>query len=140
MRFQAPTCVGLLRNYCQQGRRTAELAELLAVAAATTRTPRDKPLPQRNSLHRSVVKLIVDDYQGGSSTYELAERYGVRRNTVRDVLRREGFDPSDNAKRPSLREEQKVQIRERFNAGTTRRELMSAFKVSETTIKRVLRG
>ncbi|QXT64212.1 hypothetical protein [Tessaracoccus palaemonis] len=110
------------------------------MASASKREPSGKLLPQQSSLHRSVVKLIVEDYQAGSSTYELAERYGVRRNTVRDVLRREGFDPSVNAKRPSLTEGQKNEIRERFLTGATRRELMRAFNVSETTVKRVLRA
>src|SRR5699024_2453183 len=86
--------LGLLRNYCQQARKTAELADLLAAARASTREPDDHPLPRQNALHRSVVKLLIEDYEAGASTYELAERYNVRRNTVRDTLRRAGFDLS----------------------------------------------
>ncbi|WP_219337029.1 hypothetical protein, partial [Micrococcus lylae] len=89
----------MLRNYCQQGRRTAELAELLATARASTRQVNDRSLPQQNTLHRSVIKLLIEDYEAGASTYELAKRYNVRRNTVRDALRRAGFDPADKGKR-----------------------------------------
>src|SRR5690625_4848645 len=131
--------VGLLRNYCQQARKTAELAELLATARDSTRAPDDRPLPQQNTLHRSVVKLLIEDYEAGASTYELAERYNVRRNTVRDTLRRAGFDLTIKAKRAALSAEQKAEARRLFASGTTRRELMEMYGVSESTIRRVLR-
>ena len=131
--------VGLLRNYCQQGRRTAELAELLATARGSTREADDRPLPQQNALHRSVVRLIIDDYEAGASTYELAKRYNVRRNTVRDTLRRAGFDLTAKSKRAALSEEQKAEARRLFASGATRRELMEMYGVSESTIRRALR-
>lgn len=90
-------------------------------------------------LHRSVVKLLIEDYEAGSSTYELAERYNVRRNTVRDTLRRAGFDLTVKAKRAALSEEQKDEARRLFANGTTRRDLMEMYGVSESTIRRVLR-
>jgi len=96
--------VGLLRNYCQQARKTAELADLLATARDSTRAADDRPLPRQNALHRSVVKLLIEDYEAGASTYELAKRYILRRNTVRDTLRRAGFDlASRRSARPSAR-------------------------------------
>ena len=84
----------MLRNYCQQARKTADLVGLLTAARASRREPDEEPLPQQNSLHRSVVKLIIEDYQAGASTYELAERYNVRRNTIGDTIRREALDVS----------------------------------------------
>jgi len=129
----------MLRNYCQQARKTAELAELLATARDSTRAPDDRPLPRQNTLHRSVVKLLIKDYEAGASTYELAERYNVRRNTVRNTLRRAGFDLTAKAKRAALSEEQKAEARRLFASGTTRRELMAMYGVSESTIKRALR-
>lgn len=131
--------VGLLRNYCQQGRRTTELAELLATARESTREISDRPLPQQNTLHRSVVKLLIEDYEAGASTYELAKRYNVRRNTVRDTLRRAGFDLTTKANRAALSEEQKAEARRLFDSGMTRRELMEMYGVSESTIRRALR-
>lgn len=71
----------------------------------STRSPGDRPLPQQHTLHRSVVKLLIEDYEAGASTYELAKRYNVRRNTVRDTLRRTGFDLTVKAMRAALSEE-----------------------------------
>ncbi len=131
--------VGLLRNYCQQARKTAELAELLTTARESTREINDRPLPRQNTLHRSVVKLLIEDYEAGASTYELAKRYNLRRNTVRDTLRRAGFDLTAKSKRAALSEEQKAEARRLFANGTTRRKLMEMYGVSESTIRRVLR-
>jgi DNA invertase Pin-like site-specific DNA recombinase len=132
--------VGVLRNYCQQGRRTAELADLLAAARNSTRETNERSLPQQNALHRSVVKLLIEDYEAGASAYELAKRYNLRRNTVRDTLRRAGFDLTIKAKRAALSEEQKAEARRLFDGGSTRRELMEMYGVSESTIKRALRS
>ncbi len=81
---------------------------------------------------------MIEDYEAGTSTYELAERYKVRRNTVRDTLRRAGFDVSGRANRPIMNEQQKAEARQLFKAGATRRELMARFGVSESTIKRAV--
>lgn len=129
----------MLRNYCQQGRRTSEQADLLAAALGSTRKPDDRPPPQQNTLHRSVVKLLIEDYDAGTSTYELAERYNVRSNTVRDTLRRVGFDLTVKANRAALSEEQKAEARRLFDSGSTSRELMEMYGVSESTIRRALR-
>lgn len=130
---------GALRNYCQQGRRTAELAELLAAARNSRREADERPLPQQSTLHRSVVKLLIKDYEAGASTHELAERYNVRRNTVQNTLRRAGLHLTAKAKRAALSEEQKAEARRLFVSGATRRELMEIYGVSESTIRRVLR-
>lgn len=129
----------MLRNYCQQARKTAELAELLATARESTREVNDRTVPQKNALHRSVVKLLIEDYEAGASTYELAKRYNVRRNTVRGTLRRAGFDLTAKSKRAALSEEQKAEARRLFASGATRRELMEMYGVSESTIRRALR-
>lgn len=99
----------------------------------------DRPLPRQNTLHRSVVKLLIEDYEAGASTYELAERYNVRRNTVRDTLRRAGFDLTVKANRAALSEEQKAEAKRLFDSGSTRRDLMEMYEVSESTIRRALR-
>lgn len=128
----------MLRNYCQQARRTAELADLLATARDSTRAPDDRPLPRQNALHRSVVKLLIEDYDACTSTHELAERYNECRNTVRDTLRRVGFDLTVKANRAALSEEQKAEARRLFDSGSTRRELMEMYGLSESTIRRAL--
>ncbi|MBD3758170.1 MULTISPECIES: hypothetical protein [Microbacterium] len=85
------------------------------------------------------MRLIIDDYAAGASTHELANRYNVRRNTVRDTLRRAGFDLTAKSKRAALSEEQKAEARRLFAGGATRRELIEMYGVSESTIRRVLR-
>lgn len=102
--------VELLRNYCQQGRKPAKLTDPLATARESTREVNDRPLPQHNALHRSVVELLIEDYEAGASTHELAKRYNVRRNTVRDTLRRAGFDPADKGKRAAFSDEQRPRL------------------------------
>ncbi|HZK06122.1 MAG TPA: hypothetical protein VFC82_09820 [Actinomycetaceae bacterium] len=99
--------VGFLRTYGKQARRTAEVAALMTLAQVSTREPDERRVPEQSPLHRSVVRLIVDDYQAGSSLYELAERYNVRRNTVKDTLRRAGFDTSAKAHRAALSDKHK---------------------------------
>jgi len=131
--------VGLLRNYRNQGPRTVELTEILETAQDSERVEDDRALPQSNALHLSMVKRIIEDYEAGASTYSLATRYNMRRNTVRDTLRRAGFDLRGNAKKPALTAEEKSEIRLRFENGASRRELTSLFGVSESTIKRALR-
>jgi hypothetical protein len=54
-----------------------------------------------------VVKILIEDYEAGASTYELTERYSLRRATVRDTLRRAGFDLTVKAKRVALSEERR---------------------------------
>lgn len=129
VRFIGLRYVGPLRNYCQQGRRTAKLSNLLAAARESTRDVDERPLPEQNTLHRSVIELLIEDYEAGVSTYELAKRYNAHRSTVRDTLLRVGFDLSD---------EQKAEARRLFASGAARRELTEMYGVSESTIKRVL--
>jgi len=83
---------------------------------------------------------MVHAYREGASTYQLANQFNVRRNTVRDLLRREGLDVSVRAKRPALTDEQKAEARKQFAAGRSRRDLMEAYGVSESTIRRLLRA
>jgi DNA invertase Pin-like site-specific DNA recombinase len=109
------------------------------MARKSTREINDRPLPQQNTLHRSVVKLLMEDYEAGASTYALAERYSVRRATVRDVLRREGIDPSARSHRSKFTPELTAELRQRYDAGATRRELAVLYGVSKSTIGRMLR-
>lgn len=81
---------------------------------------------------------MIEDYEAGASTYALADRYKVRRNTVRDTLRRAGFDLSNRANRAVLSERQKVEAGQLFAAGATRCELSARYGVSESTIKRAV--
>ena len=139
LRDSGPLPVGLLRNYCQQARRTAELDGLLAVARASKREADDRPAPRQSALARSIVEQVVSNYRAGASTHELAKRYGIRRGTVRDVLRREGIDPAERSHRSKFTDEMTAELRERYESGTTQRELATLYGVSKSTIGRMLR-
>lgn len=142
-------CVAGLRLR-RRGRAAAKLLPTRAETRETNRSPghgtrvdtrgqRPPAPPQHNALRRSVVELLIEDYEAGASTHELAKRYNVRRKTVRDTLRRAGFDPADKGKRAAFSDEQKAEARRLFAGGSTRRELMEMYGVSESTIRRILR-
>lgn len=81
----------------------------------------------RTTLHRSVVKLLIEDYEVGASTYELAKHYNVCRNAARDALGRAGCALTTRAKRAALDEEQRPGARRLFAGGATRRELVALY-------------
>ncbi|GAA4173879.1 hypothetical protein [Gryllotalpicola koreensis] len=69
-----------------------------------------------------MAKKIFEQYLAGASGYQLAKAYGLRRNTVRDVLRRNGIELREgNARR--LTDQQKQQIRARRVGGEKLAEL-----------------
>ncbi len=84
------------------------------------------------------MNAIIREYRRGASTYELATWHHVRRNTVRDVLRRNGVQIAANNV-PKLSPEQKDAIHLKRAGGATMRMLCGEFEVSESTIKRALR-
>lgn len=48
--------VGLLRNYCQQARKTTALTDLLMAALKSRRAPDERPVPKQSTLPRAVVE------------------------------------------------------------------------------------
>ncbi|MBK3640477.1 hypothetical protein [Streptomyces sp. MBT33] len=52
--------------------------------------------PKRNRAKRlkePQVKELIDAYTQGASTYQLAERYDIKRQTVSSILKRNGVTP-----------------------------------------------
>ena len=82
---------------------------------------------------------MIRECRRGASTYQLAIWHKVRRNTVRDILRRNGVQIAENNV-PKLSTEQKEAIRAMRADGTTMRTLCAEFEVSESTIKRALKS
>lgn len=129
----------MLGVYGQKTRRGADLAEVLVLAKRSIGSRAlEEDLPKQNALHRSVVKLIIEDFESGASTYEIASRYQVRRNTVRDILRRAGIDSSANSSRFALTPAQEEEVRDRYSEGASRPQLAEMFGVSLSPIRRVL--
>ena len=98
---------------------------------------RERTLPREWSLSAETVDAIIADYKLGRSTYQIASKLQVRRNTVRDVLRRNGFQLGVG-KEARLTPEQKEEIRVRRASGEGPTALANAFGVSVPTIKRAL--
>jgi DNA invertase Pin-like site-specific DNA recombinase len=129
----------MLGVYGQQTRHGAELAELLDSARRSLGSRAvSSVVSKQNALHRSVVKLIIEDFLSGASTYEIAARYQVRRNTVRNTLRKAGLDSGANSSRRALTPVQEEEVRERYAKGYSHRELAEMFGVSLSPIRRVL--
>jgi DNA-binding CsgD family transcriptional regulator len=130
--------VGVLRLYCKQGRRATNLFKLIEQLRRNANKPaRECALPREWSLSVEAVDAILTDYKLGRSTYQIAAKLNVRRNTVRDVLRRNGFQLGVG-KEARLTPEQKEEIRLRRAAGEGPTALAKAFGVSVPTIKRAL--
>lgn len=84
-----------------------------------------------------MARVLVEQYTAGASSYHLAAAHELRRNTVRNVLRRNGVELREGNVR-ALSDEQKGEIRDRRSAGETLAALAERFGASVTTIKRAL--
>lgn len=67
-------------NLCDEGERLRELLEM-APSGPFKPIPRTTRQTQRR-LRRSEINELVTGYQSGATVYELAEQFGVHRNTV----------------------------------------------------------
>ncbi len=128
----------MLANYLHPARAAEAIAELTGDALRSVPAQRTQVVPHPAGLDRTVASQIITEYQGGALTHELAKRYCVRRNTVRDLLRRAGFDTMARAKCASLSSDQRLEMRHLRGNGATREELARSFQVSESTVKRIL--
>ena len=94
--------------------------------------------PLANSLRPDIAMAIVADYAAGASTYELANKYEIRRNTARDLLRKAGIDTASKAKSRALGEPEIAELRRLWRDGLSRKHLAEVFNVSESTIHRAI--
>jgi hypothetical protein len=130
--------VGLIRRYCKKERRTAQLISLLdRLRRNADSSARRTALPRDWSLAPDIVEKIIAEYRSGASRYQIAARHEIRRNTVRDVLKRSGFHLGVG-REARLTAEQKMEIRARRAAGEGPTALAKAYGVSTPTIKRAL--
>jgi IS30 family transposase len=125
----------VLGTYCNPDEDT-ELHNLIAAATLQGRTPRNpRPTPRANTIPASTAQLIITGYEEGASTYELAARLKLRRNTIRDVLRRNSMQIV-GAKVRRLTDEDKLAIQTRRREGATIKDLAREYSVSPSTIRR----
>ncbi|MFC4242962.1 helix-turn-helix domain-containing protein [Gryllotalpicola reticulitermitis] len=128
-----------MRSYCKKARQTAELIALLDRLLANAAEPaRERLHLNRHTINAELIAKIVSEYAaGGVSTYELARRHRLRRNTVRDILRRNGVSvgPSRTAR---FTADDKAEIARRRADGATVAQLASRYGVSLITIRRAV--
>lgn len=110
------------------------MAERCETTAKKRGIPRKWPISWQNALQRPVATLLIEDYEAGAFTYELAEQYSMRHNT----FRRAELDFSPEVKRAARTDEQKVEALLLLASGTIRRERMKMYGVGESIIKQGL--
>lgn len=129
--------VGVLANYLHPAHAAEAIAELSGDARRSVPDRRTQVVPRLARLDGRMTAQIIQAYRDGASTYELAGRFGVRR-TVRDLLRRAGFDTAAMGKASSLGDGERRELYLLKKEGLTRRDLAKVLQVSESTVKRVL--
>ena len=110
-----------------------DMGEELATGERS-RTRRSRQ-PQRR-LERAEVAALVEAYRSGAGVQELAARYGLHRNSVRDTLRRQGVSPRQR----SLNPRQVRETSELYASGRSIAELADRFNVHPSTAWRALKS
>jgi len=135
--------VEVLRCYANpqewQSRRSETIRALIeAQTPDGSQTPRT--LPRRCAqLRKEQVSALLDAYQAGDSTYQLAERFGVRRQTVAATLRRAGV-ATRGLERVELTDEQRAEARRLWAEGVSYHQIGIGLGVSERVVSRTLRS
>src|SRR5213592_3024965 len=86
--------VGVLRNYCNRERQTADLCSLMDDANTSeprVRLPRRRKGKSSKKLSPDVATEILEFYQDGMSAHDIAERLSIHRITVSNYLDRAGI-------------------------------------------------
>ncbi len=102
----------------RQSRRSATIRALIeAQTPDESQTPRI--LPRRFAqLTNEQVAALLDAYQAGDSTYQIAERFGVHRQTVAATLRRAGV-ATRGLERVELTDEQRAEAQRLWAEGVS---------------------
>jgi len=133
--------VEVLRHYSNHGewqraRSEAIRAAVPVSAPDATRTPRT--LPRRFAqLTNERVSALVEAYQAGDSTYQLAERFGVHRQTVAATLRRAGVTTRGH-ERVELTDEEHEHAQRMWDDGVSHHRIGLTLGVSERAVSRTL--
>ena len=90
--------------------------------------PSPKPPPRR--LNAEQVQVLVEHYQQGRTTYELAKQFGIHRVTVSQHLRRSGV----TMRRQGLSDEALLEAARLYESGSSLARLADRFGVDPKTI------
>ncbi len=135
-----PQMVDVLRCYANpqewQSRRSETIRTLIeAQTPDGSQTPRP---PRFAQLTNQQVAALLDAYRAGESTYQLAERFGVHRQTVAATLRRAGV-ATRGLERVELTYEQRAEAHRLCDEGVSYHQIGIALGVSERAVSRTLR-
>jgi IS30 family transposase len=83
--------VELLHLYSHQPDLQRRLAALLDVPTEADVEPRRQRRQRQTRLDLPAQRLVIEGYEDGQTVYELANRFGVRRQTVSAILQRHGI-------------------------------------------------
>jgi site-specific DNA recombinase len=79
--------IGRYSNHCEQGERLRDLVEMLPNGPSRAKVQTKKQIHRR--LRRSEIDELLAGYKAGATVYQLAERFGIHRETVSLLLERE---------------------------------------------------
>ena len=116
-----------------------QVEQLSRAISAPRRVKRRPPSVKRQRrLMPNEVEEMVELYKAGGSTRRLAERYGIHRQTVSGLLRKQGFDTAARTTARKLTDKQQQECADRYKAGESLWELAKRFNVHGATIRREL--
>ncbi len=130
----------VLSSYSKKDWATRFTSDLVAKAEASSRAAQS-PAPKRAAARLSIKQneSLVAEYAAGASTYELAERYGVRRDTVTARLKRAGVEVRPGAA-VALDEAAERRVATLYRDGLSMRSIARQLGVSDNTILKALRA
>jgi uncharacterized protein (DUF433 family) len=118
--------------------RSTPVQRLLDLAKTWPDTPNDAGPPAPPKAFRTLRKLkphevdeLVDQYQAGSSVYQLSDRFGIHRSTVGRLLRSRGIDTTA----PALTEDRVREAVQLYADGWSCKKLAKHFNVGAETVR-----
>ncbi|MDV7219169.1 helix-turn-helix domain-containing protein [Streptomyces prunicolor] len=103
-------------------------------AAPTKQKPRQVRRVAKR-LKDAQVQELVADYKAGATTYQLAERFGIKRQTVSSILKRNGITPRWRR----LTEANVDEAQRLYAQGMSLARIADRFKVDDETVRLRLR-
>ena len=118
----------------------SEATRALIEAQTTNGSQTPRILPRRCArLTKDQVSALLDAHWAGDSTYQLAERFGVHRQTVAATLHRAGV-ATRAPERVEPTEEQRAEARRLWDDGVSYHQIGIALGVSERAVSRTRRN
>ena len=82
--------VEVLAGYCKLSHQRKQIEELIGMVPDGRDDEPDRVVRHARRLRSHQLDVLIDAYQSGATVYELAERFGISRQTVSEHLHRQG--------------------------------------------------